>query len=489
MPPALTPADALPLAEALTASDLLIGAPDREPDQEAAESRLLPMYAALAPANGPAGTASVLFLYRTCREFVAHAVTMGVPPDLAVAAWQAEAVALIAAFRPRRRWAVLVAVFDAGPDTDALGAALQGRGLALPAPAQIAAALTALLPPPDPDGAPGPVGPAQTLDLLIAAEVLRHTPQARKLEGELEASAVPLGDPAGQDVSMASAAFADRQAAVWATAALEAQNAARIADLTEARDQAQEQSVAQAQEGAQALDRALAQAAQAADARLAEHLVEHQEAQAKAAEVQSALTAEVTRLTAVNGAAQTEIAALRQALADLQARLTALLARHEAQTAEHSAEHSRLGADLADRDQRLVRSEADHAALHQDVVALRATLDQARAALRTGKLHQTDSAQALADQDHAAREAAVILTRHQTAAAAAGQQQNRLQTALTKAEAQADRLRADLQAEQERAQALEQDLREVHTSTSWRVTGPMRGTRRLLDPKARNHGA
>jgi chromosome segregation ATPase len=200
-------------------------------------------------------------------------------------------------------------------------------------------------------------------------------------------------------------------------------------------------------------------------------------------------------LTQALAAQRAETAALAGALARLRDESAAALSARDADLAQalatQRAETAALAGALARlRDESAAALSARDADLAQAAAAqaaLRTALDEARAKLRTARLHQTDSVLALADQDRQTREAAALVARHQSAAEAAGRQQNRLQTALTKAEAHLARLRTDLAAEQARATALEQRLAEVYASTSWRITGPMRGTRRLFDRKARNH--
>jgi hypothetical protein len=292
-----------------------------------------PVVLALPAAADPGAPGSaglpVLFLYRTCRDTVAAALAGGCPPDQALAVWQAEAAALVAALRPRRRRVTLVAVPalepgvspalpDARTDTPAVGTGAQispegpvafplalplalaiagavtARGQSAPAVERIAVALASLQ----------PQVPVDAVDLLIAAEALRRNPQARRLEAELAASAQPLPpDPAsglvgaaplsgpagglglgqagmgeGADLAdlpdLAAAAFAARHAAIGAArvaadaarARADAEAEARIARQEARADAAEAATAAARAEAAAAAETARAEAAEAAGA-------------------------------------------------------------------------------------------------------------------------------------------------------------------------------------------------------------------------------
>jgi hypothetical protein len=321
-----------------------------------------PVVLALPAAADPGAPGSaglpVLFLYRTCRDTVAAALAGGCPPDQALAVWQAEAAALVAALRPRRRRVTLVAApalepgvspapTDARTDTPAVGTGAQispegpvafplalplalaiagavtARGQSAPAVERIAVALASLQ----------PQVPVDAVDLLIAAEALRRNPQARRLEAELAASAQPLPpDPASGLVGAAplsgpAGGLGLGQAGLGQAGMGEGADLADLPDLAAAAFAARHAAIGAARVAA---DAARARADAEAEARIA-----RQEARADAAE--AATAAARAEAAAAAETARAEAAEAAGAIRTLRQEAEALRRDHAARTAEATA--------------------------------------------------------------------------------------------------------------------------------------------------------
>ncbi|WP_093993412.1 hypothetical protein [Flavimaricola marinus] len=430
----------------------------RAPRQEAT-APVSEVWTQFLPAEDPpvsAGKPPVVLSYRRCADYVSQSLSAGLMPDEALQVWLQEAKVLVTKVRRARRQTVLIDAADAAAAPEALAALVADR--ALPVSDADVQRLQA---------AP----PRDRIHDLIAEEAVRQSPLARRLGAELEASSTPLGEQASRSMDVAGALsdYRDRSARSQHEQALRR----RESDLLHDRIARLEVALSDARAGQGAA------AAEIGGLRRSLEVLEDIPGSLKQAH--DALTA--------------ERAAHARLLADLdsqKARATTEQAEHEKRVATLQAQAAAAQASQKELEQKLeaqaqqiraLTTARDDAVAENRLLASRAEgLQQAQ---RVSQEHLRDSVRALADQDRKTGDLEQEIARQAEAATAAAARQDQIQTALSAAQSQLSELRKSLASEREKTAGLEEELTRIYNSKSWMITGPMRGTRRVLNTKVR----